>query len=164
MSDEIRIVKATEADLSYFVACGVAVKELEESMGFDGYADTSKFIREYSKYVILIQDDARYVLLIAKDGNKNVGSMIGSINLMERFYNPDSFCTIVMVYVEKEYRDKHIGHRMTRMFQDMMQDMGVTKIVSYIYSANGVPQQKLIEHGHVPGFIQYWMTIKKKGE
>jgi ribosomal protein S18 acetylase RimI-like enzyme len=155
----MNIRSATDSDLNVVLEHLYSVKEYEESLGFTGYADDERFLREVSKYLILLMDSDDHMIIIAEEEGRIIGSLIGAIELAETFYKYPVLGNISFIYIDPEHREAGVAKALVECFEDTMRDNGVDVVYATIHQGNTLPQYKLLHHGWNYQFVQLFREV-----
>lgn len=157
----MNIRKCMTKDLEKFLEHGLFLKRLEESFGFEGYVeDEEKFIREYSRFLVMAFENDAYRFYVAEDDNGNIlGTLISLIEPTETFYRYRLLGRILTIWIEDGNREQGVAKALVEACEDEMLDTGIDVVYATINQWNNLPQYKLSHHGYHYEYVQLFRRL-----
>jgi len=149
---DLVVIAATEKDRAAFVASVDGLFH-EDAAAHDPYGDPEWAARGGGAYFTDLLTDPRAVPLLARDGDRAVGHLVG------RVYEPDTLragtCVAVLesMRVDPASRGRGVGGRLVGAFFDWAREHGAVRAGVTAYAANGRAQRFYARHGFEPASV-----------
>jgi ribosomal protein S18 acetylase RimI-like enzyme len=140
----MEIRPATASDVPHVLPMVARICALHESWDPAKYGFLSDPARRYEKWLEQRAMDERSVFLVAEEGNRLAGFLVGEVEREIPIYRLKEFGFIHDLWVEEEYRHEGVARQLAMLAIERFKQMGV-KQIRLDTAAQNEPARRLFE-------------------
>jgi GNAT superfamily N-acetyltransferase len=155
---ELAISHATEDDRVAFLASIDGLFH-EDAGVHDPYGDREWAGRGGAAYFTDLLTDPRAVPLLARDGDRAIGHLVGRVLEPETLQTGTRIAVLESMRVAPEARGRGVGGRLVAAFLTWAKERGAVRAGVTAYTANEGAQRFYARHGFVPASVTLRATL-----